>query len=100
MILLEEVWFWCLLHGALPCVSVAVLPRDTEAFDEVFTLLFAPCSQCFWSWRQQWDSVAACSSHVSHLPLLLPFCVGGGVSERQRWWSGAPVGEGRHRQHD
>ncbi|RNC46063.1 hypothetical protein TcCL_NonESM04176 [Trypanosoma cruzi] len=43
--LLEEVWFWRLLHGALPRVSVAVLPRDAEAFGGVFTLLFAPCSQ-------------------------------------------------------
>ncbi|RNC39348.1 hypothetical protein TcCL_NonESM11310 [Trypanosoma cruzi] len=37
--------FWWLLHDALPCVSVAVFPRDAKAFDEVFTLLFAPCSQ-------------------------------------------------------
>ncbi|RNC59258.1 hypothetical protein TcCL_ESM03063 [Trypanosoma cruzi] len=43
--LLEEVWFWRLLHGAVPYLSVAVLPRDAEAFDGVFTLLFAPCSQ-------------------------------------------------------
>ncbi|RNC52208.1 hypothetical protein TcCL_ESM10594 [Trypanosoma cruzi] len=45
MDLLAELWFWCLLHGALLFVSVAVLPRDTEAFDEVFTLFFAPYSQ-------------------------------------------------------
>ncbi|RNC32715.1 putative retrotransposon hot spot (RHS) protein [Trypanosoma cruzi] len=45
MDLLEEVWFWCLLHGASPCVSVAVLSRGAKAFDEVFTLFFAPYSQ-------------------------------------------------------
>ncbi|ESS61131.1 hypothetical protein TCDM_11291 [Trypanosoma cruzi Dm28c] len=45
MDLLEELWFWWLLHDALPCVSVAVFPRDAKAFDGVFTLLFAPRSQ-------------------------------------------------------
>ncbi|RNC33877.1 putative retrotransposon hot spot (RHS) protein [Trypanosoma cruzi] len=45
MNLLWELWFWCLLHGALPCVSVAVLPRGAKAFDGVFALLFAPCSR-------------------------------------------------------
>ncbi|EAN87193.1 hypothetical protein Tc00.1047053508587.50 [Trypanosoma cruzi] len=77
MDLLEELWFWWLLHDALPCVSVAVFPRDAKAFDGVLTLLFEFCSQPFCSWRQQWDSAAACSSHVSHLPLLLPCFVGG-----------------------
>ncbi|EAN91572.1 hypothetical protein Tc00.1047053506335.15 [Trypanosoma cruzi] len=45
MNLLEELWFWCLLHGASPRVSVAVLPRGAEAFGGVFILLFAPCSR-------------------------------------------------------
>ncbi|RNC45849.1 hypothetical protein TcCL_NonESM04381 [Trypanosoma cruzi] len=45
MNLLEEVWFWRLLHGASPFVSVAIISRDAEAFDGVFILLFAPCSQ-------------------------------------------------------
>ncbi|EAN81771.1 hypothetical protein Tc00.1047053507727.19 [Trypanosoma cruzi] len=45
MNLLWELWFWCLLHGASPCVSVAVLPRGAKAFDGVFALLFAPCSR-------------------------------------------------------
>ncbi|ESS55836.1 hypothetical protein TCDM_12674 [Trypanosoma cruzi Dm28c] len=45
MDLLEELWFWCLLHSVSPCVSVAVLPRGAKAFDGVFTLLFAFCSQ-------------------------------------------------------
>ncbi|KAF5216956.1 hypothetical protein ECC02_010239 [Trypanosoma cruzi] len=45
MNLLEELWFWCLLHGASPCVSVAVLPRGSKAFDGVLTLLFASCTR-------------------------------------------------------
>ncbi|RNC40918.1 hypothetical protein TcCL_NonESM09552 [Trypanosoma cruzi] len=45
MNLLEELWFWCLLHGVLSFLSVAVLPRGAEAFDGVFILLFAPCSR-------------------------------------------------------
>ncbi|RNC40105.1 hypothetical protein TcCL_NonESM10462 [Trypanosoma cruzi] len=45
MDLLEELWFWWLLHGALPCVSVAVLLRDAKAFDGVLALLFESCIQ-------------------------------------------------------
>ncbi|RNC54263.1 hypothetical protein TcCL_ESM08321 [Trypanosoma cruzi] len=45
MNLLEELWFWWLLHGASPCVLVAVLPRDANTFGEVLTLLFESCSQ-------------------------------------------------------
>ncbi|RNC36649.1 putative retrotransposon hot spot (RHS) protein [Trypanosoma cruzi] len=45
MDLLEVLWFWCLLHGVSPCVSVAVLSRDAKAFDGMFILLFASCSQ-------------------------------------------------------
>ncbi|RNC36059.1 hypothetical protein TcCL_Unassigned01004 [Trypanosoma cruzi] len=45
MNLLEELWFWCLLHDVSPCVSVAVLSRDAKAFGEVFAFFFAPCSQ-------------------------------------------------------
>ncbi|RNC37984.1 hypothetical protein TcCL_NonESM12817 [Trypanosoma cruzi] len=36
-----------------------------------------PVVSLVWSWRQQWASATACSSHLSHLPLLLPCCVGG-----------------------
>ncbi|KAF5219252.1 hypothetical protein ECC02_007761 [Trypanosoma cruzi] len=45
MNLLEEPWFWWLLHGASPRVSVAVFPRDANAFGEVLTLHFESCSQ-------------------------------------------------------
>ncbi|RNF06693.1 hypothetical protein TcG_10344 [Trypanosoma cruzi] len=43
--LLEEIWFLCLLHGASPCVLVAMLPSGAKAFDGVFILLFASCSR-------------------------------------------------------
>ncbi|ESS64110.1 hypothetical protein TCDM_07876 [Trypanosoma cruzi Dm28c] len=56
-----------------------------------------PAASLVWSWRQQWDSAAACLPCVSHPLPLFPRCVGGGGGERLRRWSCAPVGEGRHR---
>ncbi|RNC36371.1 hypothetical protein TcCL_Unassigned00649, partial [Trypanosoma cruzi] len=97
MDLLEELWFWWLLHDALPCVSVAVFPRDAKAFDGVLTLLFAPCSQPCLAMAGAVGSATARLPCVSHLLPLFPRCVGGGGGERLRRWSRAPVGEGRHR---
>ncbi|KAF5219580.1 hypothetical protein ECC02_007417 [Trypanosoma cruzi] len=97
MNLLEELWFWCLLHGASPCVSVAVLPRGAKAFDGVFILLFAPCSRpCLAMAAAVGFCDCALAVRVSSFAVVPLLCWWGG-DERLRRWSCAPVGEGRHR---
>ncbi|RNC41781.1 hypothetical protein TcCL_NonESM08644 [Trypanosoma cruzi] len=101
MDLLEVLWFWWLLHDASPCVSVAVLPRDAEAFDGVFILLFESSSQpCLVMAAEMGFCGCVLVARVATHAVAASLCVGGGVGERRRWWSCAPVGEGRNRPHD
>ncbi|RNC55023.1 hypothetical protein TcCL_ESM07508 [Trypanosoma cruzi] len=97
MNLLEELWFWCLLHGVSPCVSVAVLPRGAIAFDGVFILLFAPCNRpCFVMAAAVGFCDCAPAVLVSSFAVAPSLCWWGG-DERLRRCSCVPVGEGRHR---
>ncbi|RNF14206.1 hypothetical protein TcG_07925 [Trypanosoma cruzi] len=91
MSLLQEAWFWWLLHGASPCVLVAVLPRDAKAFDGVLTLLFESCSRrCL----VMEAAVGLCGcvfvARIASSAVAASLCWWG-VNERRLWWSGAPV---------
>ncbi|RNC41019.1 hypothetical protein TcCL_NonESM09448 [Trypanosoma cruzi] len=89
---LFQIVFFSLLYGEfvggglvlVACFTVLCLICRLRFFHVMLRRLMGclpfflrPAVSLVWLWRQQWDSVAACSSHVSHLPLLLPRCVGG-----------------------